>query len=149
MPGLAQSKLPDGTSLPPIPPIPNSSESSTGQPWEPSSVYEGGPSNPRTLSGMSFRSEAEGSGVLSSTTAVKCEVMIHYLRQRQLEKLWSDGLPSEGVVLKRAKNDFVCQPPDLSTQAFGFFDEIRKLNVKACGFSLMNSCKHLHAHRLP
>ena len=56
--------------------------------------------------------------------------MIQYLRQRQIEKLWTDGSPSEGVVLKRAKSDFVCQPPELSGQLFGFFDEIRKLNVK-------------------
>lgn len=131
MPATAQGKLPDGTPIPPIPPVPNSAVSSpTSASWEPSAVYEGGPSNPRTLSGMSFRSDAEGSGVLSSTTAVKCEVMIHYLRQRQLEKLWSEGVPSEGVVLKRAKNDFICQPAELASQAFGFFDEIRKLNVK-------------------
>ncbi|KAK5077918.1 hypothetical protein LTR64_003679 [Lithohypha guttulata] len=44
--------------------------------------------------------------------------------------MWTDGAPTEGVVLKRAKNDFVCQPPELSQQLFGFFDEVRKLNVK-------------------
>lgn len=68
--------------------------------------------------------------MLSTTTAVKCEVMIQYLRQRQIEKLWTDGNPNEGVVLKRAKNDFVAQPPELAQQVFGLFDEIRKLNVK-------------------
>lgn len=71
-----------------------------------------------------------GSAVLSTTSAVKCEVMIQYLRQRQIEKLWTDGNPNEGIVLKRAKNDFVSQPPELAQQVFGFFDEIRKLNVK-------------------
>lgn len=69
---------------------------------------------------------------MSTTTAVKCDVMIQYLRQRQMEKLWSDGNPNEGVVLKRAKNDFICQPPELSGHVFGFFDEIRKLNVRVC-----------------
>lgn len=84
-----------------------------------------------------------GSAVLSTTTAVKCEVMIQYLRQRQIEKLWTDGNLSEGVVLKRAKNDFVAQPPELTQQVFGLFDEIRKLNVKVNGpihlLSLRNS----------
>jgi len=56
--------------------------------------------------------------------------MIQYLRQRQLEKLWTDGNTAEGVVLKRGKNDFICQPPQLSAQMFGFYDEIKKLNVK-------------------
>lgn len=87
--------------------------------------------NLRSASALSSRASVESSVVLSTTTAVKCEVMIQYLRQRQIEKLWTDGKITEGVVLKRAKNDFVCQPPELQQQVFGFFDEIRKLNVKA------------------
>lgn len=66
--------------------------------------------------------------------------MIQYLRQRQIEKLWTDGNVSEGVVLKRAKNDFVAQPPELAQQVFGFFDEVRKLNVKV---------SHIHSLVLP
>lgn len=62
--------------------------------------------------------------------------MIQYLRQRQLEKLWCDGNPAEGVILKRGKNDFVCQPQELSGQLYGFYDEIRKLNVKVSLFLL-------------
>lgn len=88
---------------------------------------------------MSSRSDVESSVILSTTTAVKCEVMIQYLRQRQIEKLWTDGNIAEGVVLKRAKNDFVCQPPELSQQVFGFYDEIRKLNVKVCDTILLVS----------
>lgn len=86
--------------------------------------------NPRTVSAMSSRSDVTSSVVLSTTTAVRCEVMIQYLRQRQIEKLWTDGNITEGVVLKRAKNDYVAQPPELAQQVFGFYDEIRKLNVK-------------------
>ncbi|KAK5074616.1 hypothetical protein LTR24_010057 [Lithohypha guttulata] len=56
--------------------------------------------------------------------------MIQHLRQRQMERLWTDGDVTEGVVLKRAKNDFICQPPELQQQVFGCYDEIRRLNVK-------------------
>lgn len=80
---------------------------------------------------MSSRSDLSFSAVPSTMTEVKCEIMIQYLRQRQIEKLWSDGNSTEGVVLKRTKNDFVCQPSELSQQVFGFYDEMRKLNVKA------------------
>lgn len=84
----------------------------------------------RSPSALASRTSLESIAVISTTTAVKCEVMIQHLRQRQMERLWSDGDVTEGVVLKRAKNDFVCQPPELQQQVFGFYDEIRKLNVK-------------------
>ena len=88
---------------------------------------------------LSIRSDGDASGVLSSTTAIKCEVMIQYLRQRQLEKLWSDGSLNEGVILRRARRDFVCQPPELSGQAYGFYDEISRLNVKVCTHGYFSS----------
>lgn len=102
---------------------------------------EGPYRNPRTLSAMSSRSDVSSSMVISTTTAVKCEVMIQYLRQRQIEKLWTDGSPAEGVILKRAKNDFVSQPPELSQQVFGFFDEIKKLNVKVLAITATTNNK--------
>lgn len=96
----------------------------------------------RSTSGLSVRTDNASTAVISTTTAVKCEVMVQYLRQRQLEKLWSDGNPSEGVILKRAKHDFVCQPPELSGQLYGFYDEIRKLNVKVCIHTWSERLKH-------
>jgi len=94
--------------------------------------------NLRSVSAQSSRASVESSIVLSTTTAVKCEVMIQYLRQRQIEKLWTDGSITEGVILKRAKNDFVSQPQELQQQVFGFFDEIRKLNIKVrCALLLL------------
>lgn len=68
-----------------------------------------------------------------TTTAVKCDIMIHHLRQRQMERLWTDGDVNEGVVLKRAKNDFIFQPPELQQRVCRFYDEIKKLNVKVRG----------------
>lgn len=106
----------------------------TTRPFKTTSPHSNNPygDNIRSASAISTSSRAsiESSIVASTTTAVKCEVMIQYLHQRQIEKLWTDGSVTEGVVLKRAKNDFVCQPQELSQQVFGFFDETRKLNVK-------------------
>lgn len=109
---------------------PKNGTPSTTRPNSSTGLYGSSSHNIRSASALSSRASVESSVVLSTTTAVKCEVMIQYLRQRQIEKLWTDGSPSEGVVLKRAKNDFVCQPPELAQQLFGFFDEVRKLNVK-------------------
>jgi len=88
---------------------------------------------------MSSTSIATSNITLSTTTAVKCGVMLQYLRQRQTEKLWSDGDLREGVILRRAKDDFVCQPPELSQQRYGFYDEMRKLNVKVKLHQLLQS----------
>jgi len=84
----------------------------------------------RSASALAPRTSIDSIVATPTTTAVKCEVMIQHLRQRQMERLWTDGDVTEGVVLRRAKNDFICQPPELQQQAFGCYDEIRKLNVK-------------------
>lgn len=121
--------------VPPVPPIRSSQSttipatrrsSSSGSDSCGNDPYQS--SNPCYT--MSSPSIAASSTIPSPTTVIKCEVMVQYLRQRQIEKLWSDGHLNEGVVLKRAKNDFVCQPPELSQQMHGFYNEIRKLNVK-------------------
>ncbi|KAG9776334.1 hypothetical protein KCU88_g4878, partial [Aureobasidium melanogenum] len=61
---------------------------------------------------------------------VKFEVMLLYLRQQQLEKRWADDNSTEGVVLKRGRDDFICQPAELPRHVNGFYDEVKKLNVK-------------------
>lgn len=61
---------------------------------------------------------------------VKFDVMLLYLRQQQLEKRWTSGNPTEGVVLRKSKNDYICQPPELLRQVNGVYDEVKKLNVK-------------------
>lgn len=99
----------------------------------PLSSYNGS----RALSMISVASNESQVRMSTSTTAIKCDVMIQFLRQRQLEKLWSDGAPDEGVIMRRSKNDFVCQPQDLAHQGSGFFSEIYKLNVKVGRLSKM------------
>ena len=67
---------------------------------------------------------------LGSAGSFKCNIMVKFLRQRQLEKLWSNSDIEEGVVLKRAKNDFVCAPSELLFAQAGLFEQVKRLNVK-------------------
>lgn len=69
---------------------------------------------------------------LGTAGAFKCDIMVKFLRQRQMEKLWSNSDFEEGVVLKRAKNDFICQPTKLLFTQHGLFEQIGRLNVKVC-----------------
>ena len=85
---------------------------------------------PRSPSVMSFASsQGSETGALNGNS-VRCDIMAKFLRQRQLEKMWSDSNQEEGVVLKKAKNDFICQPRDLIGMHDGFFEQVAKLNVK-------------------
>ncbi|KIW55682.1 hypothetical protein PV05_04413 [Exophiala xenobiotica] len=62
---------------------------------------------------------------------VKFEVMLLYLRQQQLEKRWAHEVnTTEGVILRRGKDDYICQPSELPKHVNGFYDEATKLNVK-------------------
>ena len=85
---------------------------------------------PRSPSAASFVSDADSETGILGGGSVRCDIMAKFLRQRQLEKTWSDSNQEEGVVLKRAKDDFICQPRELSEMPGGFFDQVKKLNVK-------------------
>ena len=98
------------------------------------------PHFPRSPSQLSFISEADSMAPLGSAGAFKCDIMVKFLRQRQMEKLWSNSDIEEGVVLKRGKHDFVCQPSELLFARNGLFEQVNRLNVKvgrsqANGFS--------------
>jgi hypothetical protein len=68
----------------------------------------------------------------SSSEAAKYNLMLTYLRQRQLNKQWAGQDSRDGVMLKRSKNDYICLPPDLPQHIDGFYDEVKRLNVKVC-----------------
>ncbi|KAI9743921.1 MAG: hypothetical protein M1818_002655 [Claussenomyces sp. TS43310] len=61
---------------------------------------------------------------------IKSDIMVSYLYQRQLERLWSLGSSSEGVVLKKTRNNFTACPADLQRENGGFYDQVVALNVK-------------------
>jgi hypothetical protein len=89
----------------------------------------------RSHSLQSIPSEVDSVAELTSANMVRNAVMIKFLRQCQLKKLWSDISLDEGVILKRSKGDFICQPEDMSFQPGGFYDQVMRLNVKASHFS--------------
>ena len=60
--------------------------------------------------------------------------MVNYLHQQQLEHMWSDGTPGEGVILKKSRDQYTSCPAELSQYEGGFFDAARKLNVKVSPF---------------
>ena len=61
---------------------------------------------------------------------IKCDVMVNWLHQQQLENMWTGSGPSEGVVLKKSRDNFTCCPPELEDTRTDFFDAVRALNVK-------------------
>jgi hypothetical protein len=63
---------------------------------------------------------------------IKANVMVSWLHQQQVEKLWSASLPGEGVVLKRARDSFTCCPPSLRNEEGGLFDQIAAMNIRVC-----------------
>lgn len=61
---------------------------------------------------------------------IKADLMVNWLHQQQQEKMWIGDGCDEGVVLKKAKDDYVCCPPALRNQDNGLYHSFRKLNVK-------------------
>jgi len=59
-------------------------------------------------------------------------IMVSWLRQQQLEKLWSGGLPGEGVILKKGRGNFTCCPESLKDEAPQFYNQMASLNVQVC-----------------
>lgn len=86
----------------------------------------------RSPSPRSIRSEVDSIAELTSANMVRNAVMINFLRQQQLKKLWANINLDEGVVLKRSKGDFICEPRELSSLPGSFFDQVKRLNVKVC-----------------
>lgn len=64
---------------------------------------------------------------------VKNDMMVNWLYEQQMRKLYvfPENI-GEGVVLKRARGDFTCCPPQLRAFQGGFYDMIVKMNVRVC-----------------
>ncbi|KAF2841990.1 hypothetical protein M501DRAFT_968140 [Patellaria atrata CBS 101060] len=61
---------------------------------------------------------------------IKCDVMVNWLQSQQMEKLWSQGGPGEGVVLKKSRDAYTCSPPSLMNDNSQFLAAIKALNVR-------------------
>ncbi|PQE05755.1 glycosyltransferase family 2 protein [Rutstroemia sp. NJR-2017a BVV2] len=87
----------------------------TGDPSRPTSMYPDG----------DFRN-----GPRESVLDIKSDVMVSYLHQQQLEKMWASGAAGEGVILKKSKGNFTCFPTQLETDPGGLFEAVKLMNVK-------------------
>ena len=66
----------------------------------------------------------------SSIREVKSHVMVNWLHQQQLEKMWSQGGSGEGVVLRMAKKSYSCAPESLGIEDTPFYRNVSLMNVK-------------------
>ena len=63
----------------------------------------------------------------------RCEIMVSWLHQQQIEKTWFDSrAKDQGVVIKRSKGDYVSCPENVADEPDGFRRAIEILNVRVC-----------------
>jgi hypothetical protein len=100
---------------------------------------------------------------LADLVELKADVMCNWLHQQQIEKMWSGSGRGEGVMLKKARDDYMCCPKDLQVERDGLFDAVMKLNVKVSvsekfeyisrliclTFPVRNDSQHSHYKALP
>lgn len=67
---------------------------------------------------------------------LKADMMCNWLHQQQIERMWTTNGLEEGVMLKKAKDDYKCAPEDLSSRSDGIYDAVRRLNVKVRGATI-------------
>jgi hypothetical protein len=120
-------------------PIPKTDEKSENASSQPVSSFElqvspapssSGGSQLATPTASSFPSGDFRNAPRESVNEIKSDVMVSWLYQQQLERLWASHAPGEGVVLKKARSNYACCPSSLADERDGFFDQIRKMNVR-------------------
>nr|POF01164.1 hypothetical protein CFP56_21112 [Quercus suber] len=129
-PGIISEKPSDvATPNAQYPSTPGSYTPGNGTPWgsRPASLYPVG----------EFRnSQAE------DLNEIKCDVMVNWLYQQQMERLWTAGGHDEGVVLKKSRSAYTCCPADIVEEPYGFHKAIETLNVRVCT-ALRKHCRSL------
>ena len=112
------SAYPPRVSLQPLPPSAHGSR--------PTSSYQQGGSRPTSSYPQGdFRNSA-----YEDILDIKSDVMVNYLYQQQLERMWTIGNPTEGVVLKKSRANYTCSPEILHREVGGFFDVVAAMNVR-------------------
>ncbi|KAL5606605.1 hypothetical protein BROUX41_003003 [Berkeleyomyces rouxiae] len=87
---------------------------------------------------------AQMSSVSLSIADVKADITVTHLYQNQLRMMYasdSDSAFGEGVVLKKARGQYVCQPPSMAQIPGGFYEQIMAMNV-ACGMTVNTRWVH-------
>lgn len=49
---------------------------------------------------------------------------------KQIERVWTDRSPGEGVLVKRSKGHYAYAPPELILDGSNLYDAVAQLNVK-------------------
>ena len=92
------------------------------------------PSQPGTPQAIRRKSRYPEGDFRNSSAAdlvtLKADMMCSWLHQQQIEKGWSCASPDEGVMLKKARDDYMCCPKQLQTEENGLLEAVSKLNVK-------------------
>jgi hypothetical protein len=97
--------------------------------------YRSGIATPRSYVSRAPSTYPEGdfrNGGMDDIIEIKCDVMVNWLHQQQLELMWTTGAPGEGVVLKKTRDAFTSCPYELSSERGDLFDAVRRLNVRVC-----------------
>lgn len=110
------------------------------------------PPSPDALTGLGLGSNAPWSSRAASVSNVgssereemsdlKCEVIVSWLHQQQLERLWYEGTDEEGIILKKGKGIYACCPEQIGQGNKEFHKAVEALNVKvSIGFYSHSSC---------
>lgn len=109
--------------------------SAIGTPGQGSSPWA---SRPQSLYG------AEG-GRQDELKDLKCDMMVNWLYQQQMELLWTAGGQDEGIVLKKSRGQYACCPSDIDQEPAGFFKAIQTLNVR-CAMTVNTRVIKLFLH---
>lgn len=89
------------------------------------------PSTPQTTRTRSHYPDGDfRNSSIADLVELKTDVMCNWLHQQQVEKMWYSSDRGEGVMVKKARDDYMCCPKDLQVERGGLFDAIRKLKVK-------------------
>ncbi|RMY74176.1 hypothetical protein D0862_14158 [Hortaea werneckii] len=116
-PELTEKPATTGDNTPRPPFTPGQSTPGSPSPWgsRPASLYPAG----------DWRNSQQ-----EEINEIKCDVMVNWLYQQQMERLWTAGGHDEGVILKKGRGAYTCCPADIVEEPYGFFKAVETLNVR-------------------
>jgi hypothetical protein len=120
--GRSAAALPATPSVQPGTPIQNASRPPSTRP--PSTLRAGSRASSLYPKG-DFRNADE-----DTITDIKCDIMVKFLHQQQVQQMWTSMTPNEGVMLKKTRANYTCSPESLHREVGGFFDMITAMNVR-------------------